>query len=314
VSVALVTLAAVALGGVRLVIGDGQWSWAALTVGEPPPPAPKLPGRVVGEVGVASFNAYRHLEYPDAKADWDRITGNDQVDLIGWQESRSPAFRTLYPRYRDRGWETWHYPDADGPISLAISWRPEVLTLEKIRWWRMHRGGYPSQTDSPFPARWVVAATFRHRASGLLLTLLNTHVNQHTEDGDQFRHNLNARRARIHLAKLSRLWQTVPGDVVLGTGDYNFDYADDSSARPRGGISRRFEGRAVSSYDALGLDGVPPTHDSRWIDYVFLAHQSVRGTDGSGGLAQFVLHRSLSGFSSDHSPLYARIRLYAPTR
>ena len=276
--------------------------------------APRLRGEVLDTIGVVSYNALRRLPYERAEHDWERLTSRPRIDLIGWQESKSQAFRDLYPRYRERGWETWHYPDPGGPISLAFSWRRSTFELKDVAIRRMHRGGYPRETDAPFPARWVVQAELRHRASGRTVTLLNTHVNQTIETGQRFERNLNARRAKVHLRKLSRLWNAVPGDVVVGTGDYNFDYADDSEARPAGGISRRFEGEALSSYDALGLRGVTPTRTTRWIDYVWLSTDSVRGRGGvgDGGTAQFATHRSLNGFRSDHRPMLARIRLYAP--
>jgi hypothetical protein len=252
----------------------------------------KLPGRVVGLVGVASFNA----DGPGrraAKADWDRITRSKAIDLIGWQESASASFRALLPRYRERGWDTWYHQGADGPTALAISWRREVLSLERVRWWRIRRGGFPQEATSPSHARWVAAATFRHRASGLELTLINTHVNQ-----------LDAKRGRRHLAMLEGLWDTMPGDVVLGTGDY--------SSRQRGGITRRIDRLAVSSYEALGRDGMAHAQDSRRMPYVFVADGSVRRHQGTGGLAQFVGHRLLSGFDAEQAPLLARVRLYAP--
>lgn len=274
-----------------------------------PPAVAPLRGRVLGTVGVASYNALRHLSHAAAKADWDRITSNEQIDLIGWQESKSPVFRDLYPRYRAAGWDTWHWPDPDGPISLALSWRTSAFTLLNVRFERMHDGASSSQTTDPFPARWVVIARLRHRTSGRTVTLLNTHLNQHIETGQRFEDNLNAERAKIHLRKLARLWDTVEGDVVVGTGDYNFDYADDSRARPSGGISRTMRGHAVSSYEVLGLDGLVPTRNTRWIDYVFLGQRSIRRTSGDGS-AQFARHRVLAGYNSDHSPLLARIRLY----
>ena len=83
--------------------------------------------------------------------------------------------------------------------------------------------------------------------TGLTVTLLNTHVNQHIETGDGFDDNLNARFAKRHLAQLAGMWDIAQGDVVVGTGDYNFDNADDSAVRPAGGISRRFAGHATSS-------------------------------------------------------------------
>jgi endonuclease/exonuclease/phosphatase family metal-dependent hydrolase len=269
--------------------------------------ARKLRGEVLDTIGVVSANAFRHLSWAGAKHDWDRLTGNPDVDLIGWQESKSPAFRSLYPRYAAAGWQTWYRPDPDGPISLAVTWRTSTFGLEGVRFVKMHDGGFPRQTTDPFPARWVVVVTLRHRASGRTVTLLNTHVNQHIETGHGFQHNLNARRAHQHLARLATMWGTVPGDVVVGTGDYNFDYADDSRYRPAGGTTQAFAGRALSSYQALGLDGLAPTRNTRWIDYVFLASASVKG---HGGTAQFARHRTLTGASSDHDPLLARIRLY----
>ena len=271
-----------------------------------------LPGRVEATIGVASFNALRHLDLDAARADWDKITAHPQVDLIGWQESKSPAFRALHPQYRARGWETWFHPDPDGPVQLAVSWRPEVFELLAVDAEKMHDGGYPRQTDAPFPARWVVTAQLRHRPTGRTVTLLNTHVNHHIETGQEFQDNLNARRAKQHLARLAELWPSTPGDVVVGTGDYNFDHADDAEARPRGGITRRFAGRASSSYDVLGLSGLRPTRGDRWIDYVFLADHTMRSAENPDGLAQFARHQVLAGYRSDHSPLLARVRLYAP--
>jgi len=271
--------------------------------------APRLEGRLVDTIGVASFNAWRLLGRAGAKADWDRITGNPDIDLIGWQESKSQIWADLYPDYRARGWETWYWPDVDGPRSVALSWRAKTFELLDVGFTKVHNGGHPSETDAPFPARWVVEASLRHRESGLLVTVLNTHVNQTIETGHGWEENLNAEMARIHYRTLARMYDEAEGDVVIGTGDYNWDYADDSTYLPEGGISRTVAPHARSSYAALGLDGVAPTQGTRWIDYVWLAKASVRHRDGSG-TAQFARHRSLSGFASDHSPLLARIRLY----
>ena len=292
-------------------VGDGAPTSAdprTEPTAERPARAPIRQGEVLDTVGVVSYNALHRLRFDKASEDWRRLTRRDDVDLIGWQEAKSQPFRTLYPRFEERGWSTWHYPVPDGPVSLAFSWRRDTFDLLDVGHRRMHRGGYPSQTDSPFPARWVVTAQLRHRASGRAVTLLNTHVNQTIETGQRFEDNLNATRAKRHLRLLAGLWSTTPGDVVVGTGDYNFDYADDAAARPRGGISRRFEGEAVSSYDALGLTGVVPTRNTRWIDYVWLSTESLIRR---GGSAQFATHRSLGGYHSDHRPMLARIRLYA---
>ena len=70
---------------------------------------------------MVSYNALRHLRFAKAAHDWRPLTHREDVDLIGWQESKSQAFRTLYPRFEERGWSTWHHPSPDGPISLAAS-------------------------------------------------------------------------------------------------------------------------------------------------------------------------------------------------
>lgn len=299
------------------VVTVGATYWVGRSPAERPDPrtataerparVPALPREVLDNVGVVTYNAWRHLRPAKAAQDWRRLTRRDDVDLIGWQESKSQVFRTLHPRFEERGWSTWHHPVPDGPISLAISWRRATFELLDVSWRRMHRGGYPSETDSPFPARWVVTAQFRHVPSGRTVTLLNTHVNQTIETGQEFQDNLNADRAKRHLRTLAQMWNKVPGEVVVGTGDFNFDHADDAAARPKGGISRRFEREAVSSYDALGRRGVVPTRQGRWIDYVWLSTDSLVRR---GGRAQFATHRSLGDYHSDHRPMLARIRLY----
>ncbi|GAB2856316.1 exonuclease/endonuclease/phosphatase family protein [Nocardioides pacificus] len=308
----LVVVAVLALGATGLWLDPG-----------PDPPAreaapemgvarvpPRLQGRVVDTIGVVSFNVWHKLRRSGVRQDWARITGDEDVDLIGWQESKSEAWTAQARSYRARGWGTWHWPDEDGPRPVAVSWRTSTFRLEHVAITQAHRGGSPSETQAPFPARWIAQVSLRHRASGLRVTLLNTHVNQTIETGHGWQDNLNAEMARVHYRTLAQAYAEAPGDVVIGTGDYNFDYADDSAYRPRGGISRTVGRAAQSSYEALGLGGVEPTQRTRWIDYVWLADRSVRRRDGSG-VAQFVQHRSLGGFRSDHRPLLARVRLYA---
>lgn len=314
-ALALVAVVALATTGAVLTHDDDDPASPPAPVARPgsgPVVAPVLrsEGRnrpVAATFGVASANSYRFLDLEDATADWDRLTSRPGLDLIGWQESKSAEFRELYPQYRKRGWDTWFWSDPHtGPISLAFSWRTATFDLVDVETQRMHKGGYPRETTHPFPARWLVKATLRHRDTGGTVVLLNTHVNYHIETGQGFEDNLNARRAKTHLKKLAGVFAETAADqsmTVIGTGDYNFDYADDSAARPAGGITDRFDGVATSSYAALGLDGVAPTLRSRWIDYVFLA-------DASAERAQFAQHRSLPGGRSDHSPLVARIRLY----
>lgn len=70
------------------------------------------------------------------RADRDRLAARDDLDLVGWQESNSRAFRQLDDRYRARGWETWSWkgPREQGPAPLAFSWRTATLELLDVDW------------------------------------------------------------------------------------------------------------------------------------------------------------------------------------
>ena len=89
----------------------------------------------------------------------------------------------------------------------------------------------------------------------------------------------------------------MPGDLVVGTGDFNFDFTDDFRARPDGGIWDTQHEHATSSYEVLGLDGVEPTREGRWIDYLWIADRTLRVKAKDPGSGQYVEHESLGGFS-----------------
>lgn len=275
---------------------------------EAPGPVGRLPGRVVGAIGVASYNVQWRTPLPRLRADRDRLASRPGLHLIGWQETNSPQFRQLDERYRARGWETWGWvgPRREGPAALAFSWRTDTFELLDVDW--VHVSDARPGLAEPHPPRWVVRAQLRHRPTDRTVTLLNTHLAHAIESGEGWAPGPNARSAKKHLRVLARLWREAPGDVVLSTGDYNFDFRDDSRAVPAGGITDRFDGLATSSYAALGHDYLAPTLRSRWIDYVFLADRSARR--GDEGVAQFVRHWVPTGMNSDHRPLVARLRLY----
>ncbi len=265
-----------------------------------------LPGRTVADtIGVASENVWHRLRLVGTRHDLDRITADRAVDIVGRQEATSPAFVRLYPRYRARGWATAYFPGAQGSRENPISWRTRTFRLLSTASWQMHPGAGRARTDAPFPARYVTSVLLRHRRTGLTVRVLNTHVNQTIETGQAFEENLNARYARQHFAWLADHLDRLSGDVVVGTGDFNWDFRDDDATRLPDGLVERLAGRGVSSYQALGLTGVEPTKGSRWIDYVLLSERSVRTAR-----AQFATQRTLDGFRSDHRPLLARIRLY----
>lgn len=272
----------------------------------------RLPGRVVDMIGVASFNVYRHLPRRDAMADALRLTGDERVDVIGWQETRADYFPDVKRRLAGRGWGTWQLWEPDGPFWLAVSWRRDQFSLVDGSWTETHGGGGKQRTDLPFPPRGYIVVTLRHRGSGKLLTVVDTHLNQGIETGDEFTDTVNADYSKRHLQALTQVWDDVPGDLVVGTGDFNFDFLDDFRARPAGGIWDTQHGYATSSYEVLGLDGVEPTRSSRWIDYVWIADRTLRVSAKDRGSGQFVRHESLGGYESDHRPLLAQIRWYNP--
>ena len=269
-----------------------------------------LPGHVVDTLGVASFNVYRHLGREDAMADALRLTDDERVDVIGWQETRADYFPDVERRIERRGWDTWQLWEPDGPFWLAVSWRRDLFSFVEGSWTEAHGGGGKGRTDSPFPPRGWIVVTLRHRETGRLLTVVDTHLNQAIESGDGFQDTLNAEYAKEHLRLLAGVWDEVPGDLVVGTGDYNFDFRDDFAARPAGGIWDTQHEHATSSYQVLGLDGVEPSRSGRWIDYVFIANDDLRVEAEDDGTGQFVQHRTLDGYGSDHRPLVTRIRWY----
>ena len=283
---------------------------AASAPSAPSAPAQRLPGRVIDTIGVASFNVYRHLPRRDAMADALRLTGDERVDVIGWQETRADYFPAVRRRLAREGWDTWQLWEPNGPFWLAVSWRRSAFSLVEGSWTEAHGGAGPQRTDLPYPPRGYVVVTLRHRGSGELLTVVDTHVNQGIEDGDGFSDRINADDARRHLAALAGVWDRLSGELVVGTGDFNFDFRDDFAARPEGGIWDTQHGHATSSYEVLGLGGVEPTRESRWIDYLWIADRTLRVRAKDPGTGQFVEHTSLGGFSSDHRPLLARIRWY----
>lgn len=278
--------------------------------GERPAPVRRLPGPVIDTVGVASFNVYRHLPRKQAMTDALRLTGNRQVDVIGWQETRADYFPDVKDRIARRGWDTWQLWEPDGPFWLAVSWRRSDYELVEGSWTEAHGGAGKQRTDLPYPPRGYIVVTLRHREAGELLTVVDTHLNQGIEDGDGLSDRVNADDAKIHLRALADVWDQVPGDLVVGMGDFNFDAADDAEARPEGGITDTQHGHATSSYDVLGLDDVEPTRESRWIDYVWIADRTLRVRATDAGTGQFATHASLDGFNSDHRPLLVQVRWY----
>lgn len=303
-------LVGVAIGSALLLAGPGSGDDRDDLAGKPRQSAAPLRGDLVDTLGVASFNVYRHLSRRDALADALKLTADRDVDVIGWQETRARYFPAIREELASRGWETWQLWQENGPFWLAVSWRRADFELVGGHWTEAHGGAGKRRTDLPFPPRGFIEVTLRHKETGKLLTVVDTHLNQGIEEGDGFSGRVNASYARTHLKLLAKAWDRAPGDLVVGTGDFNFDHLDDREARPRGGVLDTQRGYATSSYQVLGLDGVTPTRGTRWIDYVWIADRDLREHGKDRGTGQFVEHRSLGGYHSDHRPLLATVRWY----
>ena len=266
---------------------------------------PPLP--VVATIGVVSFNAFHDLSVDAAWHDARDLTGRAGVDVIGWQEME--LFDDVLARLHERGFESQNFPGRAGED--AVSWRSDVFELVEAERILMHEG--VDETPYPIPPRYVVRVVLRHRASGRLLTVLNTHANHKTENLDRPGHplrTLNMRYARGHFARLRELFLADEGsDWTVGTADLNVDQGPDRRVRYWGFPFAQLRGVAVSSWTALGARGMRDTFSSagqhRKIDYVLLARRDVRHD------ASFVSHRVLTGMRSDHRPVLARIELRA---
>jgi len=260
-------------------------------------------------IGVASANVFRNLSRARARHDIDLLSRRENVDLIGWQEAE--RWRGILTDLRARGWATKQFYGE--PDELAVSWRASKFRFRSAAYQEMHEGAGSRLTAAPFGPRFVIRVTLTQRSTGRTVTVLDTHVNSHIEDLDRPGHprdNLNADRARLHLARMHDLWADVPGRYVVATGDLNVDYAADARVRADGFPADALHDLAIPSYAALPMDGLLPTHpgSGRHIDYVFLDRRTYEER------AAFVSHRVLTGYYSDHRPIVAGSPCADPNR
>ena len=185
-------------------------------------------------LGVVTMNQFRELSVDEAREDALFVTSRTGVDVVGWQESQrfGPVFATL----RQRGWATRRFPF--GANELAISWRRSEFEYVSSSS-RLVAYGVDQLTGRyPFGHRYIIRVTLRHRETGRLLSVLDTHLPQKIEDFDhpgRWTTTSNAARARYQLERMTREWHQAPGRWVIGTGDYNFD----AVRTPRWGWPRR---------------------------------------------------------------------------
>jgi endonuclease/exonuclease/phosphatase family metal-dependent hydrolase len=294
--------------------GDGE-AQASLSAARSPvipplgPKPPAQPGRVLerrDEIGVATFNEYdRGLSVAQARADAFSVTRLSGVDIVGWQEARQngPVFAAL----RGRGWATRQFPR--GARELAISWRRSEFAYVSASSRLVAYGVDQVSGRYPFGHRYIIRVTVRHRETGRLLSVINTHLPQKIEELDRpgrWTTTSNAARARFQLERMNREWRSAPGRWVVGTGDYNFDAFADRRVGLRRAPARALGDVARPSYAVLGGRKMIPTHPptGRHIDYVHAAKSDLRA-----GHIQFLDQRTVGGLYSDHRALLVRLAL-----
>lgn len=262
-----------------------------------------------GNIAVATANSWQRLSFLDTMADVLKVAERSHV--IGWQEGQKQSAADAYASLAAQGWETVHDYDEAGRSELAVSWRSDTFSYVSHDMVKMHDANpYDwGAHNRSYPARYVLKVVLTHEASGLPMTVLNTHVNQHTERWRDRRRgeglpysNVNARDAQTHLATMAEMIAHDDSRWLVVTGDYNWGYVGDRRRRHPGFIEGRVNPVAVSSFKSLGLRNTAATHPptNRYIDYVFLSRNAQAG---------FLGHETLSDMKSDHRPVIARIAL-----
>jgi endonuclease/exonuclease/phosphatase family metal-dependent hydrolase len=257
------------------------------------------------EIGVVTMNQFSRLSVPQARSDAELVTSRPEADVVGWQEAQH--FGAVFWGLRQRGWDTKRFPQ--GAKELAVSWRRSkfdyVSSSSRLVAWGVDEvtGRYP------FGNRYIVRVTLRHKPTGRLLSVVNTHLPHKAEDRDRPGHwttTSNAARARFQLVRMRREWKQAPGRWVVGTGDYNFDARADARVGLRGAPAKALSPVALSSFAVLGGGSLLPTHPptGRYIDYVHAARKDLKD-----GTVKFLGQRTLTGLNSDHRPLLVRLAL-----
>jgi hypothetical protein len=290
---------------------DTQVSLSAVSAPEMPPLGAKPPTQKGAtlerrdEIGVLTMNQYRQLSVSQALRDARSITSRSGVDVVGWQESQ--RFGPVFAALRGRGWGTRRFPH--GARQLAVSWRRSEFKYVSATSRLVAYGVDRVSGRYPFGHRYITRVTLRHRLSGRLLSVINTHLPHKIEDRDRpgrWLKTSNAARARFQLERMRREWREAPGRWVVGTGDYNFDARADSRTRLPRGPTKALAPVATSSYAVLGGRDVLPTHPptGRHIDYVHAAKPGLRA-----GHIKFLEQRTFGGLHSDHRALLVRMAL-----
>lgn len=224
----------------------------------------------------------------DILADVRKITG--MADFAGLQETSDRAKRARIVEMLDEiGWNHW-FPDPGGYENMAI-WNDSVFSLESTRSVLTH-GGQAGVT----PPRYINTVILRHRATGKLIALVNTHaISQGARDGGRVTNERTARlkkhigmlRDEIALAR-----KTTPN--VIATGDLNVNYLLDRKYKIAG-----LPTATLGSLVDFDMPIKPSWGGTALFDYVMRA----KGSDLTRTSAMMIAARS------DHDGVYVKYDL-----
>ena len=260
-----------------------------VVVPPPPPVVPPVPAR-------ARFrNVQCNVQQTDPLASASKHIRSVSVygDVIGWNELGTAALQDVVRTLPG-------FMSAFGPGlasgAVAISWRPDVFTLEASGYIKVNSG-----VAGITPSRYILWVRLRHITSGVVFTRVNTHVVHHIEVAGLPRvvgalTGQNA-RAKKHFALLGGAIATALtyGPVVTG-GDFNVDYLAEKALPP----SQRCPWFPYTLLSVVAIPAMPDhgTHGGRAIDWTLV----------SGAVTTSSV-RVLSHGSSDHNPVQAFIEL-----
>lgn len=265
--------------------------------------------------GVATYNVRgpRHLTAAGRarlQADVLRLAGTTDIDVIGFQESRSSLamLRTELPKL---GWEVY----APRGIEDPIAWRASQFSLavdEPAPTAVWHMSERNQTTARTFPDRYLTRVRLVEQVSHRTVEVFNTHVNQFIEKYGVPRHNPNWTQANLHLGRMGAVVAQSQADVTVLTGDLNVDAVDDARVqRPRLPYAR-YAALMASNYRLLGIPSRytgrerGPTRPCR-LDYVFLKNGNQVGARMT---SQAVLRSyRLGADASDHAPVLVRFEV-----
>lgn len=267
------------------------------------------------QLRVTTANIQGGLSWNAAAGDLSRVMSAD-TDIVGINETSPERAVQLHGFAASRGWDAY-----TAPTQPSIFRAQNAVLWNAARFSKIQAGsefGSPSITPQyKIDTRWITWVMLRHRASGQIVSFVQTHMDPGSLKG---RHVLNRAVIDANAQYQKRLLQLCRqlarrGVVVVG-GDWNVDananrhVAD--PALPFTMLEGRGRGPLLSTYSVLGLPQLP-THMGGpvWIDYLAV------WSTASPRLPRLTItgQRVGQGQRSDHRPLTAELRMdYLVTR